>query len=347
MFINQEEIESRIIRDILNKSKNHRIKNRESSYLEFKESFAKNTKKYLKTIASFANTKGGIILFGVKDSPRDIIGVNENFDNFSQEQFTENLNSYFSPEIEWISGVLTYDGDRLGYIYIEESEDKPVIALKNESDEKINTGDIYYRYNARSEKIRYPEMKRIIEENKKKEQERILKLIETIKNSETTNLGIINYNNGKISTPYGVDVSIDKKIIVKVLKKAKYIKSGEFSEEKGAPVIKVTGNLDLAEEVEVPDLDPNVQYPYLRKALSEKLEIGTYETDVLIWKYKLKENKKFHTGIDATSNGGHQIHKYSEFAVRFLADKINCNKGNSNWLDELKIEYRNRNKLKE
>lgn len=76
-----------------------KIKSRESNTVEFKESFNKNsTAKYAKTMAAYANNRGGYIIFGVKDNPRDVIGLkNSNFENLSQEQFTEAINSLFSP----------------------------------------------------------------------------------------------------------------------------------------------------------------------------------------------------------------------------------------------------------
>ena len=51
--------------------------------LEFKESFnLGNMDEYAKTMAAFANNRGGIIIFGVKDNPRIPIGIRkEKFDN--------------------------------------------------------------------------------------------------------------------------------------------------------------------------------------------------------------------------------------------------------------------------
>lgn len=49
----------------------NRLVSRESGWLEFKESFNWNSKdRYAKSIASFANNKGGYIVFGIKDKPR-------------------------------------------------------------------------------------------------------------------------------------------------------------------------------------------------------------------------------------------------------------------------------------
>ena len=52
------------------------LKSRESNTVEFKESFNKsNTPKYAKTMAAYANNRGGYIIFGVKDNPRKIVGA--------------------------------------------------------------------------------------------------------------------------------------------------------------------------------------------------------------------------------------------------------------------------------
>ena len=329
---------------ILNVDKNGRVKARERNDLEYKESFGLNSwAKYAKTMVSFANNKSGYIIFGVKDNPREIVGVNNAFLNFKQEKFTEALNNLFSPVIEWDTGVAEFDNFSIGFIYTEESEAKPVIALKNENSEKINSGDIFYRYRGRSEKIKYPEMSRIIEERATHEKERVLKLMETIRKSDTTNLGIVNYNNGHFSTPYGTDITVDQKLVMQVLKKAKYIKKGSFDETTGIPVLKVTGNIDLAEEVPVPDIEPDIQYPYIQKQLADKLSIGTQQLYALIWNYKMKNIKKYHMEVSTSSSGKQKTHKFSDIALQFLAEKLNENKLNPNWLNDISNKYRQRN----
>lgn len=260
-----------------------RVKARERNDLEYKESFGLNSwAKYAKTMAAFANNRGGYIVFGVKDNPREIVGVSNGFSGFNQEKLTESINSLFSPEIIWETGTVDFGTFRIGYIYTEMSEVKPVMALRNESSEKISSGDVYYRYRARSEKIKFPEMQKIINDRAKREREQILKLMEAIRKSDTTNLGIINYNSGRFSTPYGADIAVDKKLVLQVLRKAKYIKKGSFDETTGTPVLKVSGTINLAEEVPVPDIEPDVQYPYIQKQLAEKLEVSTYDLYALI-----------------------------------------------------------------
>ena len=331
------------------------LKSRESNTVEFKESFNKNsTAKYAKTMAAYSNNRGGYIIFGVKDNPRTIVGLkNDNFENMSQEQFSEAINSLFAPAMEWDCGTFTIDiplpdnADgmqtvKIGWLYTAEAEYKPIIAQKPNDGEKINSGDVYYRYRARSEKIKFAEMSRIMEERIAKEREGLLKLFEVIRENKTANLGIVNYSNGKISTPYGVDVSFDRKLVTQVLKKAKFIKEGSFNETDGIPVIKVTGSIDLAEEVPVPEGNPDETHPYIQRQLAEKLNIGTQDLYALIWYYKMKEAKKYHLAITVSRSS--VTHKFSEFALQFLKEKLKELDQKPEEFDAIRLEYKNRNK---
>ena len=351
------DIHEEYVRKILsNNSVDGTLKSRESNTVEFKEAFNKNsTAKYGKTMAAYSNNRGGYIIFGVKDKPRKIIGLkNDNFENMSQEQFSEAINSLFAPAMDWSCGTFTIDLPsldpsnsprtlKIGWIYTEEAEYKPIIAQKANDGEKINSGDVFYRYRARSEKIKFAEMSRIIEKRTAKEREGLLKLFEVIRKSETANLGIVNYSNGKITTPYGVDVAFDRKLVTQVLKKAKFIKEGSFNETDGIPVIKVTGNIDLAEEVPVPEGNPDETHPYIQKQLAEKLAISTQDLYALIWYFKMKESKKYH--LEITTSSTSKTHKFSAFALQFLQEKIKEFDDQPEEFDRIRQAYKNRNKV--
>lgn len=349
-MINHEEYVRKVLSS---RNQNGTLKSRESNTVEFKEAFNKaNTAKYAKTMAAYSNNRGGYIIFGVKDNPRSIVGLkNNNFDNLNQEQFSEAINSLFAPAMEWDCGIFTIDvttpsdgstNYKIGWIYTAEAEYKPTIAQKANEGERINSGDIFYRYRARSEKVKFAEMSRIIEERTAKEREGLLKLFEIIRDSKTANLGIVNYTNGKITTPYGVDVAFDRKLVTQVLKKAKFIKEGSFHETEGIPVIKVTGNIDLAEEVPVPEGNPDETHPYIQKQLAEKLDISTQDLYALIWYYKMKEAKKYHLEITVSRSG--KSHKFSEFALQFLKEKIKEMENKTEEFDMIRKAYKDRDK---
>lgn len=334
------------------------LRNREGTTVEFKKTYQKGEVPiYAKTLAGYSNNRGGYIIFGVTDAPRRVVGLNkDSFERIKQEELTESLNSLFSPSIEWDIGTTTvmvpvFDDEgnksieerRVGWIFAEESENKPLIATKEVSGAKISSGDVFYRYRARTQKIRYAEMLRILEERANKERESLLRIIEAVRRNGTASLGIINYSNGKISTPYGVDVTLDRKIVLQVLRKAKYIKEGSFSETDGMPVIKVSGNIDLAEEVPVPDGDPNETHPFIQKELAQKLGITTQELYALIWYFKMKESPKYHIEVRTSKSG--TVHKFSNFAFQFLSAKIKELSGKPEEFDRINSGYKNRNKI--
>jgi hypothetical protein len=87
-----------------------------------------------------------------------------------------------------------------------------------------------------------------------------------------------------------------------VLRKAKFIKEGSFSETDGIPVIKVTGNIDLAgKKYQSLMAIPDDTHPYIQRQLarSEYLEQDLY---ALVWYYKMKEANKYHLAITTSKN---------------------------------------------
>lgn len=317
-----------------------KLLSRERNDLEFKQSYGKkNWSRYMRTMASFANNKGGLIVFGVTDKNREFIGIDPNigFDTLEQEKFTDSLNSLFSPEILWDMGVVTVCGKKAGYIYTYESTNKPVVATKNDNAANVSTGDILYRYRGRSEKIKHSEIKRIIDERIENERSSLLKHFQEIIKAGSTNVGIVNYDKGVLSTPDGVKLEIDRKLVTQILKRAKYIKRGSFDEVEGSPVLRVSGDLSIAEEIEVPELSPDSKYPYLQKELAEKLNIAPYQVYALVWKYDLKGDKRFHAEITTSKSGA--VQKFSEEAYQLIKDRIFENSENPFFLEETTRDF--------
>mgnify|MGYP001159221609 CR=1 FL=1 len=174
--------EEYIANNILNKKdKKRNIIARESSEIEFKEGFNfANMTEYSKVMASFANKSGGYIIFGIKNNPRKIVGINPNrFNEISQEKITSFLLGYFNPEIEWDIGVIEHDGVYIAYIYTHKAGSKPILCKKNK-DNIIKTGEIYYRYRAQTRNIEYGELKAIIDGIKEKEKQDWMRVFKDI-----------------------------------------------------------------------------------------------------------------------------------------------------------------------
>jgi hypothetical protein len=228
-----------------------RLISRESSLIEFKQSFGWNSLfKYLKTCSAFANTKGGYLVFGIGKKPHTLLGLSgdnlQAFENIDPERLSGNFNNYFSPEIHWDIHEYEINGKIYGLLYISECKNKPVIC-KKETDTILREGDIYYRYRGRSERIKYPELRDILEEKRKNEQELWMEHIARILKIGVTETGIIDLKTGQVSGKSG-SFFIDESL----LSQLSFIKEGEFSEVKGKPALKVIGNVQVIQGVPSP-----------------------------------------------------------------------------------------------
>ena len=216
-----------------------RLISRESSWVEFKQSFNwGNREEYGKTLAAFTNNRGGYIVFGIGNNPRLLIGLkSDNFENFDPAKLTEYLNESFSPEISWNIHLHEIRGKLFGLIYAEESLDKPVIARKNVGT-IIKEGEIYYWYRGRTEKIKFSELRQVIDAQRRKERDYWVKHINQIAKIGIKNTAIIDIVSGKV-TGSGGSFLIDESLLQKI----KFIKEGQFHETKGAPTLKLIGEL--------------------------------------------------------------------------------------------------------
>jgi hypothetical protein len=223
---------------------------RESSTKEFKETFTWGSiGLYARTMAAFANSRGGYILFGIEDKPRVAVGLpaksKASFDDLDQAKLTESLNEIFSPEIHWSLGLIELPGGlTLGAIYTFESDDKPLVATKSyqQQNAKILEGDILYRYNSRSQRVKFPELKRLLDDAKLREQRAMMSHIESLVRAGASNAAVLDFSENTLKGPNGQKVLIDEGLLDQI----SFIKEGEFDEVAGAPTLKLVGDLQPA-----------------------------------------------------------------------------------------------------
>lgn len=247
---NTEDIRSPLSQEKLNEifkiSTKHanRVISRESSNLEFKESFGwKSLVKYLKTFAAFANTKGGYIVFGIGRRPHQLLGLSgsslEQFELIDPEKMTAHLNEHFSPEITWDIHEYELNGKLYGILYIHECQGKPIVC-KKDADNVLKEGDIYYRYRGRSERIKYSELRDILDLKRENEQRLWMQHFSRIAKIGVREVGIFDLKTGQVTGTNG-SFLIDESL----LSQLSFIKEGEFSEIKGKPTLKLIGNLEV------------------------------------------------------------------------------------------------------
>lgn len=220
-----------------------RVISRESSSLEFKESFGwASLPKYLKTSAAYANAKGGYVVFGIANKPHRLCGLSganlKSFEDIDPEKMSRNFNEHFAPEIEWTIQEYELQGKVFGLLYIHEAKDKPVVCTKDAGKE-LKESDIYYRYRGRSERIKYPELRAILEAKRETEQRLWMQHLENIARIGVREAGIFDLHTGSV-TGAGGSFLIDESL----LSQLSFIKEGEFSEVKGKPALKLIGHVE-------------------------------------------------------------------------------------------------------
>lgn len=241
------------------------VVNRESIYLEFKENFHKSQREYIKQICAFANNKGGEIIFGVKDKPREAVGLNKKYDSFNdydpkelatqmQNSLSENVEFSFEEFSQKVEGKSII----FGVLKIEESNIKPVICKIADDTKKLREGAIYYRYSGKNEEIKSTDLMNLIQREKDKEKKLFLEHIEKIAKIGVENAGIYSYD--------GEIFSGEKRILIdkKTLKQLKFIKEGKFVEKNGDPTLVLKGEIKNIKQGEIVTIksDPNETHPY-------------------------------------------------------------------------------------
>lgn len=307
-----------------------RIVSREGSCLEFKESFNWRSKdEYGKVIASFANNKGGLLVFGIKDNPRSLIGLkNEKFESLDEAIISGYLNSIFSPEVLWEKFIYRIKNKKLGIIYIKGNSDKPVDCIKN--DGILKEADIYYRYNGRSEKIKYPELIKIITNIKEQVSREWIGYIKKISKIGPQNAAILDVVKGQIKGAGGTLI-IDNKLIPKI----NFIRQGEFN-KKGAPALKLVGDVRGAPVIgyKTKKISEEEHFKYSFTDIYKKMEISSYILTCLFWKFPILKKDKKYCHYFAISPRFRPI-KYSEETLLFLKKKLKTIN-----IQKLREEYR-------
>lgn len=146
-----------------------RVTTRESSYVEFKESYeARKIPVYLKTLSAMLNSGHlGRVVFGVADRNGEIVGVNPR--SISTERLQQILGEHFDPSYEVVVEYALVGVKRLACVRAVASPSLPVICRKDkivrENEGKgvsLEEGGVYYRYGNITRKIKHAEMRALL-----------------------------------------------------------------------------------------------------------------------------------------------------------------------------------------
>lgn len=214
------------------------IRRRESHCIEFKSVFdwqnESSRSNYCKSLAAFSNNNGGALFFGIENKPHKIVGIN-NFEDIDDADITNYINEVFTPFVQFERRTYEFKGLTIGVLYSSKNKSRPIICTKDSS--KTNSSDIYFRYSAKSTKIKAGDLIKLIQEVKEEESNKWLKLLDNIGRIGIENTHLLNSQSGEIISDNNTFL-LDEDL----LKQIKIIDKYSIQED-GQPAVRIIGQI--------------------------------------------------------------------------------------------------------
>lgn len=197
--------------------------------------------KYAKSIPAFANHLGGYLIFGIKDKPHELIGMNKEsqkgFNKLDPQNLYLMLSKHFNPEIHCEMYIHESDGKSFGIIYTYENTQKPVLCRASHNNENntgtfFDEGDIYYRYSGSSTKIKYPELLAIIQDERNKIHEQWMRTLGHITSAGLEKVSVLDLESKALISD-GAPVYIDEELASQL----SFVNEGHFVDNGGSPTL--------------------------------------------------------------------------------------------------------------
>jgi Putative DNA-binding domain len=203
---------------------------------------------WLRAIAALANNRGGYVFFGVHDKEETplpgldksyaVAGMTDNvFESADPADFAIKIKSALDPTPRVQIAKLSISDKLIGVIYVEQHPSRPVIASCS-MPEKLIEGEIYYRYPGQSTRIKYSDLRGLLDARDEQARRDIMPMIERLLalgpgNALVTNLADGTLEDGKHQ------IVIDPKLLEQI----KFIKEGDFNQKEGSPALKLIGDV--------------------------------------------------------------------------------------------------------
>lgn len=210
---------------------------------ECKRSFRlRASDKWLRAIAALANNRGGFVVFGVldpsaNDATEDFFeGVGLTNDEFFQTDPSEILTRVkgaLDPTPRFEVSKLTVAGRRFGFLEVFESRSKPVIVTKTDS--TIKEGDILFRYVGQSSRIKYSDLRVIMDQRDVDARSRMVPVFTELARIGPDKALVGDLESGEIFDP-NRPISIEPALL-------EQLRTARASSDPDAPKIVVTGEI--------------------------------------------------------------------------------------------------------
>jgi hypothetical protein len=196
----------------------------------------------IKSIAGLANNRGGYIFVGVADRVFTVDGVpDETFANTDPADINRSLAGALDPVPHITKAVVEIGGRAIGVLYVEKHDYAPVVALKNIASD-VREGTIYYRYVGETRAIKPGELRQIIA---MREQRAVAEFSQRMMRVASGSEATLNLDTGEVKGKSGGFV-IDRDLLPSI----QFLREGDFSEVKGAPALRLIGDVEPVDAAE-------------------------------------------------------------------------------------------------
>ncbi len=202
---------------------------------------------WLRAVAALANNRGGYILFGVDEVRAEGMDAHRvrgltNSAEFEGDpaRISQLVRQCFEPTPRFQTRVLTLGHLKIGVMFVYQHSSRPVIATKNHG-KKIKEGDVFFRYSGESARVKYGDLRMMLDERDAEARKDVLPLVQRILELGPERALLADLKTGKIENgkaPFMIDGGL--------LEKIKLIKEGEFVEVAGAPALRLVGDVEIA-----------------------------------------------------------------------------------------------------
>jgi Putative DNA-binding domain len=218
----------------------------ENDHIECKRTFRATPEvrfaDVIKSIAGLANNNGGYIFFGVLDKTFIVEGLaDDGFAKVGPAEINRSLVSSLDPVPRVTKATIELGGKSVGVLHIEKHEHAPIIALKNIGND-VKEGTVYYRYVGETRPIKPGELRQIIAT---REQKAVADFSKRMARVAAGADATVNLDTGEVSGRSGTFV-IDKSLLPNI----QFIREGDFSEVKGAPALRLIGDVEPVDAAE-------------------------------------------------------------------------------------------------
>ena len=220
-----------------------RLLGNETDRVECKETFHLRG-NWLRAMAALANNQGGYILFGVRDNDAEqgqlvVVGMRDDMLLTTDPLvLTRRIRSTFDPTPVFQIGKIAFGKKVVGVIHVEQHPGRPVMATKQDGD--VAEGDIYYRYPGQSLKIKYSDLRTLLDERDARVRAELQPMMNRLVQLGPGRAMIADLATNEL-TDGRRSIRIDKELADKLA----FIKEGHFVEKAGTPALRLVGDVHV------------------------------------------------------------------------------------------------------